>query len=266
MGTAILAGRDVADSDDQRMPRVAVVNEAFAARYFGTTDVVGRQFVWESVTGRTENTTIVGLAANSRWHTLREDHGVMYYVPYRQRDSASVTFAIRSSGDLSALATQVPAVVASVDANLIASSVVPFTEVVNRTLIIERLIAHVSTAFALLGLVIACIGLYGILAFAVVRRTREIGLRIALGARPWSVERLFLRESFLLLAIGFAIGLPGAYVVTRSVSSLLFGLTPGDPTTTMAALAIVTATGLAASWVPARRAARIDPLRALKVE
>lgn len=210
--------------------------------------------------------TVVGLVAGVKWHTLREDSPVIYYMPYRQEDSASVTFAIRSNGDLSALAAQIPAIVASVDAGMVTSDVVPFTDIVNRTLVVERLIAQVSTAFAVFGLVIACVGLYGVLAFAVVRRTREIGLRIALGARPRSVEWLFLRETVVLLLTGFAVGVPAAYLVTRSVSSLLFGLDPGDPTTTAVVMALLSVTALAASWIPARRAAAIDPMRALREE
>jgi ABC-type antimicrobial peptide transport system permease subunit len=209
---------------------------------------------------------VVGLVAGVKWHTLREDSPVIYYMPYRQEDSASVTFAIRSTGDLSGLAARIPAIVASVDAGMVTSDVVPFTDIVNRTLVVERLIAHVSTAFAVFGLVIACVGLYGILAFAVVRRTREIGLRIALGARPRSVEWLFLRETVALLLAGFAVGVPAAYVVTRSVSSLLFGLEPGDPMTIAAVMVLLSVTALAASWIPARRAAAIDPMRGLREE
>jgi ABC-type antimicrobial peptide transport system permease subunit len=191
----------------------------------------------------------------------------MYYVPYRQQPGSPVVrLVVRSGGDLDALGAQLVQVARAIDPQMRLANVVPFTDIVNRTLVVERLIAHVSTAFAVFGLVIACVGLYGILAFAVVRRTREIGLRIALGARPRSVEWLFLRETVALLLAGFAVGVPAAYVVTRSVSSLLFGLEPGDPMTIAAVMVLLSVTALAASWIPARRAAAIDPMRGLREE
>jgi ABC-type antimicrobial peptide transport system permease subunit len=146
------------------------------------------------------------------------------------------------------------------------SNVVPFREIVNRTLVTERLVAQVSSAFAILGLLIACVGLYGLLAYAVVRRRREIGIRIAVGASPGRVEWMMVRESLTLVAAGVAIGVPAAIAITRLVSSMLFGLAPGDPLTIAAVMAALTTATLVAAYLPARRAAGVDPTRVLREE
>ena len=134
--------------------------------------------------------------------------------------------AVRTSGDVEPLIPQLLATAQALDRNMILSNIVPFAEIVNRSLVVERLVAYLSSAFAVLGLLIAAIGLYGVLAYNVTRRRREIGLRIAVGASPGSVERMFLRESLLLLAAGLAIGVPFAVLITRTVSAMLYGIEP----------------------------------------
>jgi len=149
---------------------------------------------------------------------------------------------------------------------MVLKNVVPFREIVDRTLVVERLLAQTSAAFGLLALLIAAVGLYGVLAYSVGRRRREIGVRIAIGAPRGAVEWMFLRESLILLACGAAIGVPAAMVSMRLVSSMLFGLSPQDPATIAAALTVLTLATVAASYVPALRAASIDPIRALREE
>jgi ABC-type antimicrobial peptide transport system permease subunit len=173
---------------------------------------------------------------------------------------------VRTSGDLSALAPAVANVGREMVPEVRLSNVVPFREIVNRTLVTERLVAQVSSAFAILGLLIACVGLYGLLAYAVVRRRREIGIRIAVGASPGSVEWMMIRESLTLVAAGVAIGVPAAIAIIRLVSSMLFGLAPGDPLTIAAVVAALTTATLLAAYLPARRAAGVDPTRALREE
>jgi ABC-type antimicrobial peptide transport system permease subunit len=191
----------------------------------------------------------------------------MYYRPYRQMGGTPVVrFAIRTSGDPGVLAGQLRPVARSIDPRFVLSNVVPFREIVNRTLVIERLVAQVSTAFGLLAVLIAAVGLYGVLAYSVARRRREIGIRIAVGARPRTIEWMFLKESLALLAVGVGLGVPVAMAVTRVVSSMLFGLGPQDPASIAAALAVLTAATVAAAYLPARRAASVDPMRALREE
>lgn len=265
MGTALLAGRDVSDGDHLRAPRVAVVNEAFVHHFGMRGDPVGQRFQRTYGSGEHPTIEIVGVVRDAKWATLREAPRPIYYLPYAQSAGRpQVRFVVRGSGDPNALSRSIVQIARAIDPDLRMSNVVPFTDIVSRSLVTERLVAHVSTAFAALGLLIACIGLYGLLAYAVVRRRREIGVRIAIGASPGWVEWMVLRESLVLLAIGVAIGLPAGIAVVRAVSSMLFQLEPGDPVTIAATVATLTVATLAASYLPARRAAGIDPIQALR--
>ena len=202
---------------------------------------------------------------DSTWINLRDDPPAMYYRPYRQMGGTPVVRpVIRTSGDVEPLSHALLAVTQSIDKGIALANVVPFRQIVNRTLVIERLVAQVSAWFGALALLIAAVGLYGVLASNVARRRREIGLRIAVGANPGTIERLFLKESLVLVAIGVALGIPLAIVVTRFVSSMLFGLTPHDPASIAVALAAVTLVTVAAAYLPARTAARTDPLVVLR--
>jgi ABC-type antimicrobial peptide transport system permease subunit len=170
------------------------------------------------------------------------------------------------SGDPAALVGGLMQAAQAIDRRIMLTNVVPFRDIVNRTLVIERLVAQVSAAFGVLALLIAAVGLYGVLAYNVVRRRREIGVRIAVGAPPGAVEWMVLRESLTLLACGVAIGVPASIVVTRLVSSMLFGLSPEDPASIALALGALTVATVTAAYLPARRAARIDPILALREE
>jgi len=267
MGTPFIAGRDVAATDDARATPVAIVNESFARRFLPGRAPIGVRFFQERGSRSGELMEIVGVVKDSKWVNLRDDSPAMYYRPYRQQaGSPVVRFAIRTSGAPDLVAGELLRAAQAVDRRIALRDVVPFRDIVNRTLVVERLITHVSTAFGLLALLIAVVGLYGVLAHGIVRQGREIGLRIAVGAPPGAVEWMVLRESLALLACGVAIGLPVAIVVTRFVSSMLFGLSPQDPASIGAALAVLTVATIAAAYLPARRAARIDPIRALREE
>jgi predicted lysophospholipase L1 biosynthesis ABC-type transport system permease subunit len=265
MGTSFVAGRDIAAEDSEQSQPVAVVNEAFVRRVFRGTDPLGRTFMRERVTAEPVETLVVGVVRDSKWVNLRNDYPAMYYIPYAQKGGIPVVrLVMRARGDLSALGGQLERLAQSVDPQIVLTNVVPFREIVNRTLVIERLVAHVSTAFAVLGLLISCVGLYGLLAYAVMRRRREIGVRIAVGATPATVVWMMVRESLVLLLAGIVIGVPGAILVTHAVSSLLFGLAPGDPGVVAVAVGTLALATLAATWGPARRAAGTDPIRALR--
>ncbi len=210
---------------------------------------------------------IVGIVKDSKWVNLRDDSPPMYYRPYRQMGGTpTVRLALRTSGDPEPVSRDLLSVAQSVDRQIALSNVVPFREVVNRTLVSERLVAQVSIAFSVLALLIAAVGLYGVLAYSVARRRREIGLRIAVGAQPATIEMMFLTESLTLVAFGVAIGIPLAIVVTRLVSSMLFGLSPQDPASIGVALSALMIVAVAATYLPARGAARTDPLLALREE
>jgi cell division protein FtsX len=211
--------------------------------------------------------TIVGVVRDAKWIDLREASPPMYYRPYRQMGGTPmVRFAIRTANDPRILAGELRRVAEEIDARFVVDNVVPFREIVDRTLVIERLTAHVATAFGALALLIAAVGLYGVLAYNVAQRRREIGVRIAIGARPRMIEWMFLRESLALLVGGVLLGLPVALAITRLVASMLFGLGPQDPASIGTALVVLSAVTVAASWLPARRAAAVDPIQALRQE
>ncbi len=265
MGTPLTAGRDFTPADDDRAPLVAIVNESFVRRFLPRQDPIGARFFREGGSRSGESMEIVGIVKDSKWVNLRDDSPAMYYRPYRQMGGTpTVRLALRTSGDPNRLAGDLVRAAQSIDRRMTLSNVVPFREIVNGTLVIERLVAQVSAAFGLLALLIAAVGLYGVLAYGVARRRREIGLRMAVGARPGTIERMFLGESLTLLAAGVAIGLPLAILVTRFVSSMLFGLSPQDPVSIGVGLTALTVATVAAAYLPARRAAAIDPVVALR--
>jgi predicted permease len=267
MGTRLLEGRDITEADTISSPLVAIVNERFATTFFPGRSPIGQRFYRDGGSQSRQLIEIVGVAQDARWIGLRAEPRPMYYRPYAQMGGTpAVRFAIRATGNLDALGAAVAAAATSIDREARVTNVVPFAEVVNRSLRTERLVASVSSAFGALGLVIASIGLYGLLAYSVTRRRREIGVRIAVGASPWSVERMFLRESFVLLVLGLALGIPLAIAVTRSIASMLYGIGPQDPGAIAAVAIALAATTTAASFIPARRAAAIDPIVALREE
>ena len=267
MGTRLYDGRDFAATDVATSPLVAIVNDLFAAAYFPGRNPIGQRFFHDGGSRSRQPMEIVGVVQSAKWLSLRQAPRPMYYRPYAQQGGTPVVrFAIRASGDVEALAAIVSATATAIDRDVRLSNVVPFEEIVNRGLLTERLVAHVSTGFGSLGLLIAAIGLYGVLAYNVTRRRREIGMRIAVGASPGTVERMFLRESFVLFGIGLAIGIPLALIVTRSISSMLYGIGPQDPAAVAAVAAVLALATAAAAVVPARRAASIDPIVALREE
>jgi predicted permease len=267
MGTRLVEGRDFTRADTATSKPVAIVNELFAARFFPGRSPIGQSFFQDGGSRSREPIEIVGVAQNSKWVDLRQDPAAMYYRPYAQQGGTPVVrFAIRAAIQPEALAVSVAGIAQSIDRKIALANVVPFREIVNRSLVVERLIAHVSTAFGVLALLIAAVGFHGVLAYSVTRRRREIGVRIAIGASPRSVESMFLRESFLLLAAGLALGVPLAILIVRSVSSMLYGLTPYDPAAIAIAVAVLAVATAAAAYPPARRAASVDPILALREE
>jgi predicted permease len=267
MGTTLTAGRDFAAADDERAPMVAIVNQSFATRFLPATNPIGARFYRQGGSRSGELMEIVGVVKDSKWINLRNDSPAMYYRPYRQMGGTPVVrLVIRTSGEAEPVSRALLGVTQSIDRGIALTNVVPFREIVNRTLVIERLVAQVSAWFGALALLIAAVGLYGMLAFSVARRRREIGLRIAVGATRGTIQRMFVNESLVLVLAGVALGLPLATVVARLVSSMLFGLTPHDPASIGLACAAVTLVTIAAAYVPARNASRTDPLVALRDE
>jgi predicted permease len=269
-GVQILTGRNLAESDSRNSAKVVVVSESLARHYFGTTSPVGKRLGF----GRLRNepagqAEIVGVARDALYRrSLRDSPPDMIYVPYEQMNepSETVDFGIRTGGNPEALANPARGEVQALAPTALMTQPRTLAQQVDEILVLERLLAVLGAAFGLLCLALTAVGLYGLLAYSVARRTPEIGLRMALGAERGRVLWLVMRESLGLVAAGVAVGVAGALVVLKSASSLLFGLETTDPTSLMVAIGLLVAVAVAASAVPALRAVRVDPTTALRYE
>jgi ABC-type antimicrobial peptide transport system permease subunit len=242
-----------------------VINEAAARRYFpNEAPPIGRRFgssLEES--GRVE---IVGIVRDAKYNTVRDAVVPTAYRPFLQSPQGSATFEVRTAGDPMSAVAAVREAVRQVDPNLPIISVTTQLEEVESRFLQEKVFAQAYTLFGGLALLVASVGLFGLMSYSVARRTNEIGIRMALGAERQDVVRLVMRESISLVAIGIGIGLAAASAASRLVSSLLFGLAPTDATTMAGAMIVMTVAAALAGYLPARRAARVDPVVALRSE
>jgi predicted permease len=262
----IIAGRGFDATDTRTSRKVAVINESLARKYFPNVNPVGRAF--DDGFHTPTQITIVGVCADAKYARLRESLEPVFYMPYwEEKDGLGwASFAVKTRMDTAALAPLLRNAVASVDSNLPLLDIRTENEQIAATVRNERIIADLTAGFGVLALVLASIGIYGILAYSVSRRTSEIGIRMALGARPGMVLGMVLREASWMTAIGVAVGLGAAVALGRVVATMLYGLRAWDPVTLSGAAVILAAVALGASWIPARRAARIEPMQALRHE
>ncbi len=285
LGIPVLAGRQFTERDVDGAPRVAVVNESFAKYYFGTESPLGHRFGFRSEDdpGRWE---IVGVVQDTAYSQVRPGEAAslaelapgrglpdttmprVIYTPYQQsQDVDELTFYLRTTA---AAALGVPALarqaVHRADATLPVYRMTTLEATVDSSLAVERLLALLSVLFGVLATLLAAVGLYGVMSYTVARRTREIGIRIALGADRSEVVAMVLREVALLTGLGIAVGLPGAYAIGRAAESQLFGLSPLDPVSLVGAAVVLALVGVLAGYLPARRAAATEPLVALRTE
>jgi predicted permease len=265
-GIPIVAGRGFDATDTGTSPRVAVINEALAKKYFPNLNPVGRTFAFgyhEPV-----HIEVVGICGDTKYYDLRADSEPILYLPYwqRQHGISQATFVLKSRMDRGALMDAVRKAVAGVDANLPLTDVRTQNEQIAAKMRTERIFADLTAGFGLLALLLAAIGIYGMLAYSVSRRTSEIGIRMALGARPAMVLGMVLREAAWIAAIGVLIGLGAALGLGRVVASMLYGLKSWDPATLIGCALLLGLVALGASWIPARRAAGVDPMQALRHE
>jgi predicted permease len=282
MKMPILTGRDFGPQDERPVsastspaatgpqslasapPQAVVINQAMARYFFGKENPVGKRF---SLKGNGQPYEIIGVTQDAKYLNLREQPPRTYYPYYFQlpeRDNMTLQF--RTSSATADYAATLRQMVRELNPQAQVVGLQTMSDVVNESLVQERFLAQLGSAFSLFALLLACIGLYGVMSYAVTRRTNEIGIRMALGARPLNVVWLVLREVLLLVVLGAGIGLTAALVATRYVASLLFGLTTNDPLTITLATLLLLGIAVIAGYLPARKAAHIDPLAALRHE
>ncbi len=271
MGIPVLAGRDLIPQDHAHAPKVAVVNQTFARRYFKGENPVGKRFSFDDSPTSVGDVEIVGLAGDAKYTSQRDEFPPTAYLPWSQELSSlsSATFEVRTSGDPSAYVDAVRQALSGVDSGLPLKEVKTQVEQADETLALERLFAKLLSLFGLLAQTLAAVGLYSVLAWSVVQRTREIGIRVALGAQRGDVLRMVLRQGMALTLLGVAAGIAGAYALTKylaSLSEMMYGVSATDPLTFGATALFLTLVALAACYLPARRATKVDPMVALRYE
>ncbi len=268
-GIPVLLGRPIAAQDTKASPAVAVVNEAFARDFFSEQNPIGRRFGWGGNPERSGDIEIVGVVKDAKFFSLRDKPPRMFFVSLFQ-DVGDLAYAndleVRAAGDPKSVASEVRKVFEDVDKNLPVTDIKTLPEQIRDSLNQERILSELSSFFGLLALLLACLGLYGLMSYSVVRRTNEIGVRIALGARRGDVLRLVVGQSVVLTGIGIGFGLAGALGLARFLTSLLYGVRATDPLTLVAASVLLASVGLLASYIPARRATKVDPMVALRYE
>jgi predicted permease len=263
VGLSLIGGRLLQDSDHTAAAPVLVINEEAARRFFADRDPLGAQIRMYGV-GR----TIVGVVANEKFHGLTEPSPVAIYMPLAQAPSANGAgvLLVRAAGDPLSQASGVRNAIRQLDPGLAIFGVEALDLTVARSISRRRFTTVLLGLFAAVALTLAAVGIYGVLSYGVARRTREIAIRAALGARPKEIVRLIVGEGLILTSLGLLIGLSGAIALTRLLASLLFGVTPTDLTTFAAVSVALGIVAVLASYIPARRAMRIEPASALRSE
>ena len=267
LGTPLVTGREFTLDDDLRSPRVAIVNESFVREFLPGSNPLGRRFGPGRRYDPELAATIVGVVRDAKYASVREPGSAVFYVPYRQdQQQSAMYFYVRTTGEPEPLAATIRATVAGLDPGLPVRDLTTMTRQIESNLIVERLLATLTSSFAGLAALLAAMGLYAVLAYNVARRTSEIGIRMALGASPGTVRGLVVRDGALMMLVGTAAGLAAAAGVTILLQPWLYELTPWDPLVYGSAATALGLVAAIAAWVPARRATSVDPLVALRCE
>jgi predicted permease len=261
-----ISGRDFTDTDQARAPKVAIINETMAHHYFGDSSPIGRHLSVPDWNSDSSWRTIVGVRKDAKYRNLHESPAPMLYLPLFQSVEGAVTFEVRTAIDPDRVVRAILQAVKATESRLPVSDVKTLTEQIDQSLIQERLVASLSGLFGLLALMLAAVGLYGLMTYAVNRRTGEIGIRMALGATRGQISGMVLRETVQLVLIGLGIGIPAAVAAARLIRSELYGLKSDDPITLIIATFTMACIAILATWLPAKRASRVEPMVALRTE
>jgi predicted permease len=264
MGIRLLSGRTFNDRDIQTAPKVVIINEAAARKYFADENPVGRRFGSSVETSGDQE--IVGVAADVKYNSVRDPAPPTMFVPYQQGRPGNTMFEVRTAGGAASVTSAVRAAVRQIDPNLPIMDISTQIEQIERRFQQEKVFAQAYTLFGGLALLVASVGLFGLMSYNVARRTNEIGIRMALGAQRGDVLGLVMKESMTLVVVGVVLGLGAALAASRLVETLLFGLAPRDLSTMVAAVLMMIAVSAIAGYLPARRASRVDPMVALHYE
>jgi len=267
LGIPILMGREIEAQDTAASIRAAVVNQTFARRFFPNANPIGKH-VSDTYSGNPAEMVVVGVAADAKYNNLREKAVPRIYAPLANPmwENPAAVYEVRTYGDTQAVAVALRQVVRETAPTLPPIEIHTMSELVDDSLETDRFIERLASAFSLLALLLAAIGLYGLMAYSVARRTRDFGIRLALGAEPGNVLWQVLRETLVLVLLGISIGVPLALGGTHLVRSMLFGLGFADPIAILLAATLLTIVAALAGFLPAWRASQVDPMVALRYE
>ena len=265
LGVPLVAGREFSARDGFNAPKVAIVNEAFVRKFSPSAPALGKRM--QQGAGKTNDIEIVGIARDAKYSDVKDAIPPLFYTPYRQDKSiGSSSFYIKLTLPPEQFIPSLRQAIASLDPNLPIEELKTLEAQVNDNIALDRMISTLAAAFAGLATLLAAVGLYGVLAFTVTRRTREIGIRLAIGANGGDIRNMVLREVGVMVVFGIIIGFPSAILLSRYVETLLFEMKGSDPLVLVAAVILVATVSLASGYLPARRAMRIEPLNALRYE
>jgi putative ABC transport system permease protein len=263
VGIPMLGGRGFTQSDDEKAPKAVIINETMAKGFWPGQDAAGKRFKFFGDAGYR---TVVGIAQDSKYNSLVEKPLPFVYMPLLQEYTSTATLYLRTDGDPRQAVAAVRSEMQSLDSELPLLGVQTVDDVLDQSLVGQRTQAKLLGLLGGLALLLAAIGLYGVVAYSVAQRTREIGIRMALGAGPMQLTGLILSQGMILVGVGVGLGLGAALVMTRFMSSLLFGVVADDPITFIVTALVLTVVALLANLIPAVRASRVDPVVALRLQ
>jgi predicted permease len=266
MGMPVVAGRDLSPGDTEGRPRVAVINETMAQQVFGERTPVGRHFHFVNGSERNVPIQVIGVARDAKYASLEQRVPPTVFMPQAQAPASGMTVEVRTVSDPMLIASSIREAVRQSDPAIAIDEMKTLRQQIAQTIGRPRAFATLTTVSGVIALLLACIGLYGVVSYETVRRTRDIGIRMALGARRADVLRLVMRQTVVVVTIGAGIGIALALAASRLIRGLLFGIAPSDPLAIGAALAVLIGVALVASYMPARRASQLDPTQALRYE